>query len=61
LWEFSPTSFPIPLTPETSACAPLKTAGFGTTLLRRERGRIDRFEKQEETALLILSIGPTAI
>ena len=30
-------------------------------LLRRERGRIDRFEKQEETSLLILSIGPTVI
>jgi predicted nuclease of predicted toxin-antitoxin system len=30
-------------------------------LLRRERGRIDRFERQEETSLLILSIGPTAI
>jgi hypothetical protein len=30
-------------------------------LLRRERGRIDLFEKQEETSLLILSIGPTAI
>ena len=30
-------------------------------LLRRERGRIDRFEKQEEASLLILSIGSTAI
>ena len=30
-------------------------------LLRRERGRIDGFAKQEETSLLILSIGPTAI
>lgn len=30
-------------------------------LLRRERGRIDRFEKQEEASLLIPSIGPTAI
>lgn len=30
-------------------------------LLRRERSRIERFEKQEETSLLILSIGPTAI
>ena len=30
-------------------------------LLRRERGRIDRFEKQEESSLLILSIGATAI
>jgi predicted nuclease of predicted toxin-antitoxin system len=30
-------------------------------LLKRERGRIDLFEKQEETSLLILSIGPSAI
>ena len=30
-------------------------------LLRRERQRIERFENQEETSLLILSIGPTAI
>jgi predicted nuclease of predicted toxin-antitoxin system len=30
-------------------------------LLRGERERIDRFEKQEETSVLILSIGPTAI
>jgi predicted nuclease of predicted toxin-antitoxin system len=30
-------------------------------LLRRERQRIEHFEKQEETSLLILSIGPTAI
>jgi predicted nuclease of predicted toxin-antitoxin system len=30
-------------------------------LLRRERGRIDLFERQEETSILILSIGPTAI
>ena len=30
-------------------------------LLRCERGRIDRFEKQEEASLLILSIGSTAI
>jgi predicted nuclease of predicted toxin-antitoxin system len=30
-------------------------------LLRRERGRIDRFEKQEEASLLILSIASTAI
>ena len=30
-------------------------------LLRRERGRIERFEQQEEVALLILSIGPTSI
>jgi predicted nuclease of predicted toxin-antitoxin system len=29
-------------------------------LLRRERGRIDLFERQEEASLLILSIGPTA-
>jgi predicted nuclease of predicted toxin-antitoxin system len=29
--------------------------------LRRERGRIERFERQEETSLLILSIGRTAI
>ncbi len=30
-------------------------------LLRHERQRIEHFEKQEETSLLILSIGPTAI
>ena len=30
-------------------------------LLRRERGRISHFDEQEETSLLILSIGPTAI
>jgi hypothetical protein len=30
-------------------------------LLRRERQRIQDFENQEETSLLILSIGPTAI
>ena len=30
-------------------------------LLRRERQRIERFEKQEKTSLLILSIGPIAI
>ncbi len=30
-------------------------------LLRRERPRIERFETQAETSLLILSIGPTAI
>jgi predicted nuclease of predicted toxin-antitoxin system len=30
-------------------------------LLRRERQRIEDFEQQEETSLLILSIGPTAI
>ena len=30
-------------------------------LLRRERGRIDLFERQEEASLLILSIGPSAI
>lgn len=30
-------------------------------LLRRERGRIDRFDKQEEASLLILSIGSRAI
>ena len=30
-------------------------------LLRRERQRIEHFEKQEEASLLILSIGPTAI
>jgi len=30
-------------------------------LLGRERQRIHDFEKQEETSLLILSIGPTAI
>jgi predicted nuclease of predicted toxin-antitoxin system len=43
----------------------LDVANAGTVaiaeLLRRERGRIDRFERQEETSLLILSIGPTAI
>jgi predicted nuclease of predicted toxin-antitoxin system len=43
----------------------LDVGNAGTTaiaeLLRRERGRVDRFEKQEETSLLILSIGPTAI
>lgn len=30
-------------------------------LLRRERPRIDRFESDSETSLLILSIGPTAV
>lgn len=30
-------------------------------LLRRERQRIEDFAKQEETSLLILSIGPTVI
>jgi predicted nuclease of predicted toxin-antitoxin system len=30
-------------------------------LLRRERQRIERFEADHETSLLILSIGPTAI
>jgi predicted nuclease of predicted toxin-antitoxin system len=30
-------------------------------LLRRERQRIELFEKQDETSLLILSIGPSAI
>ena len=30
-------------------------------LLKRERERIDLFEQKEETSLLILSIGPTAI
>ncbi len=30
-------------------------------LLKRERGRVERFEKEKETSLLILSIGPTAI
>ena len=30
-------------------------------LLRRERHRIERFENLEETSLLMLSIGPTAI
>jgi predicted nuclease of predicted toxin-antitoxin system len=30
-------------------------------LLRRERQRLEHFENQEETSLLILSIGPTAI
>ena len=30
-------------------------------LLRRERQRIEHFEKQEETSLLILSMGPAAI
>ena len=30
-------------------------------LLRRERKRIEHFETQEETSLLILSIGPIAI
>lgn len=30
-------------------------------LLRRERGRVDRFEKQEEASLLILSIGSPSI
>ena len=30
-------------------------------LLKRECGRVDRFERQPETSLLILSIGPTAI
>ena len=30
-------------------------------LFKRERQRIERFEKQEETSLLILSIGWTAI
>ena len=42
----------------------LDVGNAGTTaiaeLLRRERGRIDSFEKQAETSLLILSIGPTA-
>lgn len=30
-------------------------------LLRRERQRMELFEKQDETSLLILSIGPSAI
>lgn len=30
-------------------------------LLRRERQRIDRFDNDGETSLLILSIGPTAV
>jgi predicted nuclease of predicted toxin-antitoxin system len=30
-------------------------------LLRRERERVEHFEKQEEASLLVLSIGPTAI
>jgi hypothetical protein len=30
-------------------------------LLMRERGRIERFEKEKETSLLILSIGSTAV
>jgi predicted nuclease of predicted toxin-antitoxin system len=43
----------------------LDVGNAGTTaiadLLRRERRRIERFENQEETSLLILSVGPTAI
>lgn len=30
-------------------------------LLRRERERLEHFEKQEEASLLVLSIGPTTI
>jgi len=30
-------------------------------LLRRERGRLEGFESQEEASLLILSLGPSAV
>ena len=43
----------------------LDVGNAGTTaiaeLLRRERARIEHFKKQEETSLLILSLGAIAI
>ena len=43
----------------------LDVGNAGTTmiadLLRRERQRIEAFEKQDETSFLILSLGPSAV